>query len=454
MCCTAASTAASIWAILMLSPVIADPQSLENSQLRIGDGTEDSVTSSGTISQPWAFLRGTWTKLTNLDSELDFALSVSGAEQTIGSSNPATIDTSAFTSDSSAGGVDTGTGTITATNTFLVSGADVTLVRRYSLTPGNNGLTIEFEISAASAPATDVAMWVGTHDDQIGTSASADNPDRFVGTVSTISTVSTYTINFSTGAISNPSTHQELEFTAGTAGAAVSVQTGTAGVQMWSDSPGATGLISNTTGFSSIINMDPSTTFSTTGILESDGSYGLYLPFGNLSNGQTSTKTINYRGFEVASPTTAPPTPPAPPVSTTATLATNNIAPTSAPTTPATTPSDSIHVDLIIGWSVSIAVIVFVLLVSAVCLFFNPRQSAPVAPGTNVRNQGRNTVSLVKDNGQFKEEVKPDDSIIIDINKVTGVCHTTEAANRMVAGVIFQDAVLRIEVKNTTSPSA
>ena len=96
------------------------------------------------------------------------------------------------------------------------------------------------------------------------------------------------------------------------------------------------------------------------------------------------------------------------------------------------------------------------LLASAVYLFiFNSRQSAPVAPGTNVRKQGGvNTGSLVKDTGQFKEDVKPDDSTIIVINKVTGVCHTMEAANRLVAGVVFQDAVLRNEARSTTSPSA
>lgn len=249
---------------------------INNSALRFGNGTEDSLTGDGLLKQPFYYSSGadTFYKLTFGTYALDMAVGfgTGGSNWTgntvynIASTSPVT---NSFTADYSGltatgGGITGGWGTVTAQAGYSIGGTAVTIDHNYSLGQNDDYIRIETTLTNNSSNTMPSAgIWVGTQDDYVG---SDDSPVKKRGNVSDQGFTQ----------ISN----------SGDASNAIQITSGNEGVLFYSVSENAASVISTSLRFQNVYNQNPSTSVTN---IEGDDAYGMYLPVGSLAAGASAS---------------------------------------------------------------------------------------------------------------------------------------------------------------------
>jgi hypothetical protein len=231
---------------------------LVNANLRIGDGTRNSINpSDGDLRQPFIMNpSGEWKKGTYSNYGWRKALWVDGAE--LQKDVPSAITYISMTE----------------AKVEQSCGPDFTMERKYSLVAELK--RTEHKI-CASKDATMVQVWGGVDDDWLG---NTDTPLKYVGT------------------------YANGSFVSGTSGNAVMIRSGAEVVYFFSDFPGTTALISDCCAWGNVANHTVTNrTFSSR-----DSSYALYFPIGAMQAGECKEFSSSWRAMPLSADTswTAP----------------------------------------------------------------------------------------------------------------------------------------------------
>lgn len=261
----------------------ADAQILNNSKIRIGNGSEASINSTGNLRQPhyWNASAGSWRKLTYSTRSLDHSFGVGGDgsnEWNINGSvlhNPVlssqVINTSNFTYTTSPNGY----GTLISTGTITINGQLMEVTNTYVL-PQNSAYikaTVRLK-NVSTSTMQNVRMWVGTGDDWVGLT---DIPTKQKGNL--------------VGGSFTPIT------AASTRAAAVQITSGSEGVLFYTNSNRGNTGIHSCCSFTNIVNQNPT---SSAIQLTNDGSYGFFVRMNDLAIGASDEFTWYYAAGELA----------------------------------------------------------------------------------------------------------------------------------------------------------
>ncbi len=273
---------------------------LQNAKMRVGAGTANSIIEdSGALptgehdavggpDQPYVNLDGTWTKLTYQAYPMNFHIKHKGDDNPddeldidamcgTSSSPPGTMSYTDFVTDSSAGGVDFGHGTIVSTCPEISTGGKkLKLERAYTIWKEamfESMLMGEITVTATDGDLDDVEVWIGTKDDSIG---STDNPTKEIGKL-------TYD-----GRVVQDANGDTLRITSGSEG-----------VLFTTNAPDARAIVTgfDSTSFNPISNLKahPGATEVT-----ADSAYGLYIPLGKIKDGKSVSATWVYGAGKLA----------------------------------------------------------------------------------------------------------------------------------------------------------
>ncbi len=295
------------------TPAYADSHAvmLDNDRLRFGGGgaetasvasPEASVSPSGTLRQPfyWSTADSLWYQLTYSSHPLDIAVGAGtgggnwhGNAEVIGSngssaplptSGGVVIDASGFsaTDTTLAGGtVHKGHGTVVSTVTVNVDGRDLEIRQTYVLGPDANFVRTTTRLRNLSDDAAEnVNLWVGTTDDYVG---AEDQPAKRRGNI----------VDGEFRVIDEIGDHSN----------AIEVTSGGEGVLFYSTTSGTYTLTNGWSGtfVNQIANHAPDSAQNPiTRSLGHDGSYGIYLPVGDLDPGATTSIVWYYAAGTIA----------------------------------------------------------------------------------------------------------------------------------------------------------
>lgn len=176
-----------------------------------------------------------------------------------------------------------GPGTLTVEGTLGFTAGPALGVRHvYVLLPGTNYLEVTTTISNASgSTVNNVNMWVGTSDDWI---EETDSPKKVKGQIQ--GSANTAVFNAACSGVTN----------------AIILSSGGAYMMVYSPAPGADTSLKN--GFNDwnteIVNLAPAA--SEFDVEAGDGSFGLYLPFGDMANSTSKSLTWYFEGGELTFP--------------------------------------------------------------------------------------------------------------------------------------------------------
>jgi hypothetical protein len=207
-----------------------------------------------------------------------------------GDVNPATTTLFAVTDQTIVAGASVGTGqhhrgpgTLTVEGKIGFTGGPVLDVKHvYALLAGRNYLEVTTTIrNTSGTAATNVNMWVGTSDDYIG---DTDSPNKIKGQIQ--GSANTALFNAACSGSTN----------------AIIVSSGAEYAMVYSPAEGADTVLSDGYGNwnTRIVNLAPAD--SEYEVLDSDGSYALYLPFGDIANGASKTINWYFEGGELTFP--------------------------------------------------------------------------------------------------------------------------------------------------------
>jgi filamentous hemagglutinin family protein len=271
---------------------------LDNGNLRFGNGTAASIDSTGVLLQPWYYDdvtsgRNGWYKLTYSSYPLNFALGVGGTS-TAEWNNDGTIVSTGSSGYTSITSLVTGqsiniakyyekTGTVVVTTTMNISGiGTVDIQNSYTLNADTNYLkAVTSFINTSGSNLSNIRLWVGTQDDYVATN------DRNYKTKGNITADGFTTITSQTDT-SNAIIISENTLTSDS-GAAVLFYSTTTGTNTISDS---------CCSFSNVIDKNPTASDIVTA--REDGSYGIYLNLGTVSNGRSGSVTWYYAAAPVS----------------------------------------------------------------------------------------------------------------------------------------------------------
>jgi len=271
---------------------------LNNGKIRIGNGWYNSVGSNGMLEQPWYYDnvtngRNGWYKLTYYNYHLDQAIGIGGDGTNVWNNNGDILHTdnrdtiypnlllkmTNISIDSS--NVHDGVGTISAIITFVSDTyGQFQLTNSYELLSNVSFLKTTTSLKNESGhDASNVRLWVGTRDDYI---AQSDSNYKTKGNIGTDGFKPITSQNEEAKAI----IITEDTFTSGN-GAAVLFYSTTANTNT---------IIESCCEFSNVIHKNPidsAMNLDTSG--KQDGSYGIFLSLGDLSN-QQSKNLVWYYG--------------------------------------------------------------------------------------------------------------------------------------------------------------
>lgn len=271
------------------------PKALDNGNLAIGTGLQDSVNELGNLRQPFYYdtVLGRWFKLTYSDYDMDLALGTGGTttagwngDGAILSSQQGSLGAaiSGLSLDSSrvSGGVGT---VLVGYNVTDADGKTLRMSNEYSLGTGDRFIKTITRTTNTSASAVDnVRLWVGTRDDWVAISDS------------NVKTKGNITAN-GFEAISDPNTQARSivisEFdpsTAGTPGSAVLFH---------STNVDADTVTDRCCSFRNVYNKDPRTSDPVTA--QQDGSYGIFMNYGSMAAGSVRQVTWYYGAAPLSS---------------------------------------------------------------------------------------------------------------------------------------------------------
>jgi hypothetical protein len=235
---------------------------LASSNIRFGaTGAASSIDVNGNLEQPFYRSGSDWRKLTYSSNALDFR-AVSGGS-VIASSDDSSYRT--FTTDTSWFSGTTGTVSVTLTT------GDITLVRSYEVASTSSRsmtATITMTNNGASA-ATASGAWFGTKDDWVGTT---DGPRKRTGTLGA-------------GGFTYSSS----------GGSTLEIASGSEVVYLTSSDAGSVGLIARRGAFSNVcVTTTPLTDVT------NDGSYAMFLDFGDIPAGASVSRSLTYAAGTLA----------------------------------------------------------------------------------------------------------------------------------------------------------
>lgn len=250
---------------------------INNSALRFGNGSENSIGPTGLLRQPFYYNGSSWRQLTYNTYPLDLAFGYGSGngsqwngntvyELSEGVTNPTsavTVDYSGLTL--TGGGITGGWGTVTTSADFSLGGKAVKFEHKYTLGQNDDYIRIETKVtnnSGGSLPAS--SIWVGTRDDYVG---GDDGPTKTRGNIDS----SGFTAINNQTAASN----------------AIEIKSQNEGVLFYSVSTNAASIVDDCCSFSNVTGKSPATSGTVTG--PADGSYAMYFPLGDLANGETKT---------------------------------------------------------------------------------------------------------------------------------------------------------------------
>ena len=264
----------------------------DNGRIRIGSAAgENSVNNKGNFQQPWYKSGSNYFKLTYSSYSLNFAFG-SGTANTgyfNGNATPLTqdpamtgqvLDYSGFVGTALAGTGVRGYGTIISTGTFTLGGVTYRLKNTFVLgeTSSSIRITSEFTNTSDSVTGRNLTFWAGTQDDWVG---GTDGPTKTKGNLVNGSFVAT------------TSTAAQAR--------ALRISSGSEAVLFFSTHPNVNTASNRCCSFTNTTNLNPTTSpITQTG----DGSYAMYIPFGDLAPLATSTFTWYYAAGPTAELTT------------------------------------------------------------------------------------------------------------------------------------------------------
>ena len=272
--------------ILMFSfvPAIAPAQSatptfysFDNNLLRFGNGSENSINSSGLLQQPFYKNGASWFQLTYGSNPMDTAIGVGGSGtgtwNTTGSVfgtqtgdfgiTNLSVDYSGFIQTAAAGAGAKGYGTVISKGniTKVVSGITYALELKTTYELGENSSFIKINTSfknIGSSNVVNLRTWVGTRDDFVG---GVDSTTKTRGTINTSSGFTAATA-------------------AGSRNPAIKISSGSEGVIFFSPSPVSNTSISSCCTFANAYGQNPS---ASPLAITNDGSYSLFTPIAELA---------------------------------------------------------------------------------------------------------------------------------------------------------------------------
>ena len=148
---------------------------MNNGYLRFGNGTENSINSTGNLEQPWFYDLG-WRKLTYSSRDLEHRIGVGGVgsdewnlngnnlNNPVMKSGTQVFDTSSFTVSGTLG-----YGTILVKGTVELGAYTFELTNAYTLGENDKFIQVQTTIkNIGSIAATNLRYWIGTRDDHVG----------------------------------------------------------------------------------------------------------------------------------------------------------------------------------------------------------------------------------------------------------------------------------------------
>jgi gliding motility-associated-like protein len=261
----------------LFSEHLLSQEIINNDSIRFGNGTEQSISASGNLQQPFYYssVQSTWRKLTYSIYPLDNAFAIGGdgtnswnLNGTI-TENPSmssqVIDRTGFVGTTG----NNGYGTIIATGDISVGGTALHVQNTYRLGQNDNYITITSKITNNSAGAvSNVRIWIGTRDDYVG---GTDVPRKQRGNL----------VNDAFVANTNPA-DQAL---------ALLISTSSEGVLFFTKSEKGQNIVQSCCSWSNVINQNPATSSID---VTSDGSYGFYVRLSDLVVGASDEFTWYY----------------------------------------------------------------------------------------------------------------------------------------------------------------
>ncbi|TAK75346.1 MAG: filamentous hemagglutinin N-terminal domain-containing protein [Aquabacterium sp.] len=318
------------------------PKSIDNGRLAFGTGLQDSINNLGNLYQPFYFddVLDRWFKLTYSNYPLDIAIGAGGdgsagwnTNGQIVSSNGGTANLSSVISGVSydTSGLSGGIGRVIVTYTVTVPSSVGTfhLKNTYSLGAGDSFIRTLTEVTNTGGATLDnTRLWIGTRDDWV---AISDSNIKTKGNLTSTGFTRITTQNEQAKSI----LISEFDpITDGVTGSAILFHSTNADADTITDS---------CCSFNNITNKNPRVSAIAT--TKQDGSYGLFMNFGNLATaesksvtwyyGATSLSNVNNLITQVVQGVAADNAPPPVPPSTALELAVSNA------TNPATLPNTS-----------------------------------------------------------------------------------------------------------------
>jgi gliding motility-associated-like protein len=245
---------------------------MNNGSMRVGNGFEDSINTSGNMQQPFYYssVSNTWRQLTYSNYPLDIRWGVggdgvndwniNGSQQDNPTVSNIVYDYSGFTTTNA--GTGDGYGTIKFTGNITVDGKLFSIQNTFSLGELDGYFSINVKITNVSGvDASNVRLWVGTRDDYVG---NTDGPTKERG-------------NLVDGAFQMiGATNEQAK--------ALKILTNEEAILFYSNSDRAYNTIDRCCTFTNATNQDPATNAITqTG----DGSYAMYVRFNDLAPGES-----------------------------------------------------------------------------------------------------------------------------------------------------------------------
>ncbi|MBT9491676.1 MAG: filamentous hemagglutinin N-terminal domain-containing protein [Paucibacter sp.] len=266
---------------------------LDNGLLRFGNGTENSIDTSGQLRQPFYFDnvtpgRNGWYQMTFSNYPLDIGVGVGGdgsnswnysgtVKTTQDSFNTALSDKSI-----NIAGFREGLGTITSSASLnMGAGQLIRVENSYELLAGNRYIKTDTQLTNLGGGAlSNLRLWVGTRDDYVG---QGDSSYKSKGNIVSSAFVALPTQNTASNAL------KVSENNDGTTGGAVLFYSTSDGVDM---------AHAGCCQFSNSSNKDPRTSLINS--TRVDGSYAMYKRLVDLSSGQSAGFVWYYAGAPVS----------------------------------------------------------------------------------------------------------------------------------------------------------
>jgi hypothetical protein len=268
---------------LMLSESSKAQTILNNDRLRFGNGTENSVNATGNLQQPFYYnsIYVLWRKLTYSGYPLDNAYGINGDKTNEWNTNGNIVENPVISNQviDSSGFIRTGSyagyGTIISTGDITINGTQLEIENKYTLPAGKAYIKVEVKVTNLSGGTVEnVRVWIGTRDDYVG---GTDVPNKQKG-------------NLADGAFAMISD-------AATRSSALKIATADEGILFYTNSDKGNTIVQSCCSWNYVIYQDPSTAqYNVT----SDGSYGFYVRFNDLTPGQSDNFAWYYAAGELA----------------------------------------------------------------------------------------------------------------------------------------------------------